>query len=188
MKDPSNANASAGNRGGASNIQQGDAENTIVTFEGIVTELKRRGAALGVLEDRRTLVAKCPAHDDQTGELRVARTSPKASTAIIRCAGGCTRQQVIDALGPAVVLTRRPPNLHLAARTCDLDLAPIVAAITAGTYTRPAPTIGRIEGGTACLYPGKVHLAFGIGGTLKTWFAAYCLRGTDSRWPTRRVR
>ncbi len=57
----------------------------------------------------------------------------------------------------------------------DVPLADIVAAVTAGTYTRPAPQIGTIDGAGALLYPGKVHLLFGIGGAAKTWIAAHCL-------------
>lgn len=54
----------------------------------------------------------------------------------------------------------------------DMDLAETVSGILDGTLQRPVPTLGRIDGAGALLYPGKVHGVHGMGGAGKTWLAA----------------
>lgn len=52
------------------------------------------------------------------------------------------------------------------------SLAEVVAAIGAGDYVAPAPSLGRVRGGGALLYPAKVHDIHGVGGGGKTFVAA----------------
>lgn len=54
----------------------------------------------------------------------------------------------------------------------DMDLTETVSGILDGTLQRPVPTLGRIDGAGALLYPGKVHGVHGMGGAGKTWLAA----------------
>lgn len=52
-----------------------------------------------------------------------------------------------------------------------VDLGPTVAGLLDGSLSRPAPTVGRIAGGSALLYRGKVNGLAGESGAGKTWTA-----------------
>lgn len=52
-----------------------------------------------------------------------------------------------------------------------VDLGPTLDGLLAGTLARPAPTVGRIAGGVALFYRGKVNGLAGESGAGKTWTA-----------------
>lgn len=56
-----------------------------------------------------------------------------------------------------------------------VDLDGIIDALQAGTLTRPEPTVGRLEGGGALFYPGRVNGLAGESGGGKTWAALACV-------------
>lgn len=54
-----------------------------------------------------------------------------------------------------------------------VDLSATVARLVAGTLTRPAPTVGTVEGGGALFYAGKVNGVAGASGSGKSWTALH---------------
>jgi AAA domain len=53
----------------------------------------------------------------------------------------------------------------------ERDLASVIAGLTDGTLTRPAPTVGRRDDGICIFYPGRVNSLFGDSGDGKTFVA-----------------
>lgn len=52
-----------------------------------------------------------------------------------------------------------------------IDFGDTLAAVSAGTFARPLPTVGRLLGGSALFYPGKVNGIAGTSGVGKSWTA-----------------
>jgi hypothetical protein len=54
-----------------------------------------------------------------------------------------------------------------------------LAAVLAGTYETPQPTVGTVDGAEVCLfYPGRINSVFGDSGSGKSWLLAFVISQT----------
>ena len=73
-------------------------------------------------------------------------------------------------------ITNQAASVDLVGSTWDdLDISDVIQGVIDGTIERPTPTIGIIGNGRGLLYPGKVHGIHGVGGSGKTWLAAFAI-------------